>query len=64
MEIKIDKSQVMRVSRINEALHIKVENRELKDVYYFYHSRHAKKNAAGGWKQTGGFTQGTSNMLI
>ena len=30
MEINIDKSQVMRVSRSNESLHIKVGNRELK----------------------------------
>ena len=30
MEINIDKSQVMRVSRSNESLQIKVNNRELK----------------------------------
>jgi hypothetical protein len=30
MEINIDKSQVMRVSRGNESLQIKVNNRELK----------------------------------
>jgi hypothetical protein len=30
MEINIDKSQVMRVSRSNEPLQIKVNNRELK----------------------------------
>ena len=29
MEINIDKSQVMRVSRSNESLHNKVNNREL-----------------------------------
>ena len=32
MEINIDKSQVMRVSRSNESLQIKVNNRELKEV--------------------------------
>ena len=32
MEINIDKSQVMRVSRSNESLRIKVNNRELKEV--------------------------------
>jgi len=31
MEINIDKSQVMRVSRSNESLQIKVNNRELKE---------------------------------
>ena len=35
MEINIDKSQVMRVSRSNESLQIKVNNRELKDVDRF-----------------------------
>ena len=30
-----DKSQVMRVSRSNESLQIKVNNRELKDVDHF-----------------------------
>ena len=35
MEINIDKSQVMRVSRSNESLQIKVNNRELKEVYHF-----------------------------
>ena len=30
MDINIDKSNVMRVSRSNESLHIKVNNRELK----------------------------------
>jgi hypothetical protein len=32
MEINIDKSLVMRVSRSNESLQIKVNNRELKEV--------------------------------
>ena len=32
MEINSDKSQVMRVSRSNESLQIKVNNRELKEV--------------------------------
>ena len=32
MEINIDKSQAMRVSRSNESLQIKVNNRELKEV--------------------------------
>ena len=32
MEINIDKSQIMRVSRSNESLQIKVNNRELKEV--------------------------------
>ena len=32
MEINIDKSQVMRVSRSNESLQIKVNNRELRNV--------------------------------
>ena len=35
IEIIIDKSQVMRVSRSNESLQIKVNNRELKKVHYF-----------------------------
>ena len=35
MEIKIDKSQVMRVSRSNESLQIKVNNREIKEVDEF-----------------------------
>jgi Reverse transcriptase (RNA-dependent DNA polymerase). len=35
MKINIDKSQVMRVSRSNESLHIKVNNRELKEVDNF-----------------------------
>ena len=35
MEINIDKSQVMRVSRSNESLQIKVKNRELKEVDHF-----------------------------
>ena len=35
MEINIDKSQVMRVSRSNESLQIKVNNRELKEVDHF-----------------------------
>ena len=35
MEMNIDKSQVMRVSRSNESLQIKVNNRELKEVDYF-----------------------------
>ena len=33
--MNIDKLQVMRVSRSNEALRIKVCNRELKEVYHF-----------------------------
>ena len=32
VEINIDKSQVMRVSRSNESLQIKLGNRELKEV--------------------------------
>ena len=32
MEINIDKSQVMRVSRSNQSLHINVGNGELKEV--------------------------------
>ena len=36
MEINFDKSQVMRVSRSNESLHIKVNNRELKEVNFKY----------------------------
>ena len=32
MEINVDKSQVMRVSKSNESLQIKVYNRELKEV--------------------------------
>jgi hypothetical protein len=32
MEINIDKSHVMRISRSNESLQIKVNNRELKEV--------------------------------
>ena len=35
MEINIDKSQVMRLSRGNESVQIKVNNRELKAVEYF-----------------------------
>ena len=35
MEINIDKSQVMRVSKSNESLQIKVNNRELKEVDHF-----------------------------
>ena len=35
MEINIDKSQVMRISRSNESLQIKVNNRELKEFYHF-----------------------------
>jgi len=35
MEINIDKSQLMRVSRSNESLQIKVNNRELKEVDHF-----------------------------
>ena len=35
MEINIDKTQVMRVSRSNESLQIKVNNRELKEVDHF-----------------------------
>ena len=33
--MNIDKSQVMRVSRNNESLHIKVDSRELKEVDHF-----------------------------
>ena len=35
MEINIDKSQGMRVSRSNESLQIKVNNRELREVDHF-----------------------------
>jgi hypothetical protein len=35
LEINIDKSQVMRVSRSNKSLQIKVNNRELKQVDHF-----------------------------
>ena len=35
MEINIDKSQVMRVSRSNESLQIKVNNRKPKEVDHF-----------------------------
>jgi hypothetical protein len=35
MEINIDKSQVIRVSRNNESLLIRVNTRELKDVHHF-----------------------------
>ena len=35
MEININKSQLMRVSRSNESLQIKVNNRELKEVDHF-----------------------------
>ena len=35
MEINIDKSQVMRVSRGNESLQIKVNNRELQEVDHY-----------------------------
>ena len=35
MEINIDKSQVMRESRSNESLQIKVNNRELNEIDYF-----------------------------
>ena len=35
MEINIGKSQVMRVSRSNESLQVKVNNRELKEVDHF-----------------------------
>ena len=35
MEISIDKSQVMRVSRSNETLQIKVNNIGLKEVDHF-----------------------------
>ena len=38
MEINIDKTQVMRVSRSNESLQIKVNNRERKDVVHFNQS--------------------------
>ena len=35
MEIKLNKSQVMKVSRRNESLHIIVDNSVLKEVYHF-----------------------------
>ena len=35
MEINIDNSQVIRVSRSNESLQIKVNNRELEEIYNF-----------------------------
>ena len=35
MEINIDKSQVMRVSRSNESLQTEVNNIELKEVDHF-----------------------------
>jgi len=35
MEVNIDKSQVMRVTRSNETFQIKVNNRELKEVDNF-----------------------------
>jgi hypothetical protein len=35
MEIIIDKSQVIRVSRSNESFYIKVHNTELKEVDHF-----------------------------
>ena len=35
MEINIDKSQVMSVSRSNKSLQIKVNNRELKEIDHF-----------------------------
>ena len=35
MGINTDKSQLMRVSRNNESLQIKVNKRELKEVYHF-----------------------------
>ena len=35
MEINIGKSQVRRVSRGNESLRIKVNNRELKEIDHF-----------------------------
>ena len=35
MQFNIDKSQEMRVSRINESLRITVGNRELKEVDHF-----------------------------
>ena len=38
MEINIDKSQVMTVSRSNESLQIKVNNIELKEVDHFLRS--------------------------
>jgi len=34
-KINIDKSQIMRVSKNNESLQIKVNNRELKEVDHF-----------------------------
>ena len=39
MEVDIDKSQVMRVSRSNESLQIKVNIRELKEVNNFKYPR-------------------------
>ena len=39
MEINIEKSQVMIVSRSNESLWIKVNNRELKEVVQFKYLR-------------------------
>ena len=35
MEIKIHKSEVMIVFRSNETLHVKVDNKELKEVDHF-----------------------------
>ena len=35
MKINIDNSQVMRVSRSNESLQIKISNREVNDVDHF-----------------------------
>jgi hypothetical protein len=35
MEINIEKSQVIRVSRRNGSMRIKVDNRELKEVDHF-----------------------------
>ena len=43
MEINIDKSQVMRVSRSNESLQIRVKNRELKGVDHFKYLRRVNK---------------------
>ena len=43
MKMNIDKSQVMRVSRSNESLWIKVGNRKLKEVDLFKYLRSVLK---------------------
>ena len=45
MEINIDKSQVMEVSRSNGSLQIQVSNRELKEVDHF---KYVGSNGVGG----------------